>query len=53
LKFLKYWEVPEESINEAIAKWGKFLEKLEKTPENYPTYVFPPHFEDTMKGISI
>ncbi len=53
MKFLKYWEVPDDALDEAIEVWGKYLEKSEKTPEKYPTYIFPPHFEKTMKGVSI
>lgn len=53
MKFIKYWEVSEESLDEGLVRWNKYLEKSAKTPERYPTYIFPPHFEKTMKGISI
>jgi hypothetical protein len=53
LKFLKYWEVSEDKLDEGIERWGKYLEKMAKTPKKYPTYIFPPHFEKTMKGVSI
>lgn len=54
MKFVKYWEIPDDALDEATEKWGKYLEKSEKTPEKYPRYIFPPHIEgETMKGVSI
>jgi len=54
MKIVKYWEVKLEDQDEAIDKWGKYLEKSAKTPEKYPTYIFPPHgVGQALKGISI
>ena len=54
MKFIKYWEVAEDSVDEVIEKWGKYLEKSAKTPEKYPRYILPPHIEcETLKGVSI
>lgn len=43
LKYLKFWDVPDDKMDEAIQKGGDYLEKSEKTPEKYPRYIFPPH----------
>ena len=43
MKYLKYWDVPDDKMDEAIQKWGAYLEKSQKTPEKYPRYIFPPH----------
>jgi len=54
MKFVKFWEIPEEGMEEAIQKWQKYLEESKKTPEKYPTYVFPPHGQGTiLKGVSV
>jgi hypothetical protein len=54
MKFVKIWEVSPEDMDEAVEKWGKYLEENKKTPEKYPTYVFPPHgIGKISKGISI
>jgi hypothetical protein len=54
LKYVKFWEVALEDQDEAIEKWGKYLEKSKKTPEKYPRYVVPPHgVGEALKGISI
>ena len=54
MKFIKIWEIKEEQLGEAIQKWGKYLEESKKTPEKFPTYVFPPHgIGKITKGISV
>ena len=54
LKYVKFYEYAMEDTDELIEKWGKYLEKSKKTPEKYPTYIFPPHGLGNMfKGISI
>ena len=54
MKFVKYWEVPFEQMDETIELWGKYLEKSKKTPEKYPRYIFPPHGVGQFnKGVSI
>ena len=54
MKYVKFWEVAQEDQDEMIKKWGAYLEKAKKTPEKYPTYIFPPHgVGNPMKGISI
>ena len=54
MKFVKLWEVDPMNLDEAIDKWGKYLEESKKTPDKYPTYVFPPHGQGKIsKGISV
>jgi hypothetical protein len=54
VKYVKFFEVSIEDLDEMIEKWGKYLEKSKKTPEKYPTYVFPPHgLGKLSKGVSI
>ena len=54
MKYAKFWEVPEEDMDEVIEKWGKYLEESKKAPEKYPKYIFQPHgFGTITKGISI
>lgn len=54
MKYVKFWEVALADQDEAIEKWGKYLEKSKKTPEKYPRYVVPPHgVGEALKGISI
>ena len=54
MKYVKFWEVAIEDQDEAIAKWGAYLETSKKAPEKYPTYIFPPHgVGEVLKGISI
>ena len=54
MKYVKFWELSQEDMDEGIEKWGKYIEKSKKTPEKYPTYVFPPHgLGQGSKGISI
>lgn len=54
MKYVKFWEVAIEDQDEAIAKWGAYLEKSKKTPEEYPRYIVPPHgVGEVLKGISI
>jgi len=54
MKYVKFWEVAIEDRDEMIEKWGKYLEKSKKTPEKYPTYIFPPHgVGQQLKGVSI
>jgi len=54
MKYVKFWEVALEDQDEMFKKWGEYLEKSAKTPEKYPTYIFPPHgVGNPLKGISI
>ena len=54
MKYVKFWEFAIEDRDELIEKWGKYLEKSKKTPEKYPTYIFPPHGVGQLrKGVSI
>jgi hypothetical protein len=41
-------------MDKAIVKWKKYLEERERTPEKFPTYIFPPHWAgEFSKGISV
>lgn len=54
MKYVKFWEVAIEDWDEVAKKWGAYLEKSKKTPEKYPSYIFPPHgVGEALKGISI
>jgi len=54
MKYVKFWEVPVEKRDEAIAKWGKYLETSKVAPEKYPRYIFPPHgVGEELVGISV
>jgi hypothetical protein len=54
MKYAKFWEFRPEDMDEAIEVWGAYLEESKKTPEKYPTYLYPPHgFGDISKGVSI
>jgi hypothetical protein len=54
VKYVKFWEVALEDQDEAIEKWGAYLEKSKKKPEKYPRYIVPPHgVGEALKGISI
>jgi hypothetical protein len=54
VKYIKFWELREEDLDEGIQVWGKYLEESKRTPEKYPTYVFPPHgLGKINKGISV
>ena len=57
MKVVKFYEFAVEDQDEMLEKWGKYLEKSVKTPENYPTYIFGPSAlaksGESMKGISI
>lgn len=54
MKYAKFWEFRPEDMDEAVIVWGNYLEESKRTPEKYPTYLYPPHgFGDITKGISI
>ena len=54
MKYLKFYEIPAEDLDEVTEKWGKYLEESKKTPEKFPTYIFPPHgLGNAAKGVSI
>jgi len=54
MKYAKFWEFRPEDMDEAVVVWGNYLEESKRTPEKYPTYLYPPQgFGDITKGISI
>jgi len=54
VKYVKFWEVAMEDQDEAIKRWGAYLEKSKKTLEKYPRYILLPHgVGEALKGISI
>ena len=54
MKYAKFWEFRPEDMDEAVIVWGAYLEESKKTPEKYPTYLYPPHgFGNISKGVSI
>jgi hypothetical protein len=57
MKVAKHYEFAIEDEDEMLEKWGKYLEKAQKTPEKYPKYIVGPYAYaqsgDVMKGISI
>jgi len=54
MKYLTFWEFCPEELDKAAKKFVEYQKELEKNPEKYPTYVFPPHaFVGQTKGFSV
>ena len=57
MKVVKHYEYAKCDEAKMLELWGKYLEKAQKSPEKYPTYIFGPYgfaqIGDSVKGVSI
>jgi hypothetical protein len=54
VKYLTFWEFSPEDMDKAVKKFGEYQKELEKNPEKYQTYIFPPHgFAGKTNGFSV
>ena len=54
MKYLTFWEFSPEDMDKVIKKFAEYQKELEKNPDKYQTYIYPPHaFGGETKGFSI